>query len=810
LSIRSKIALLVSLLIMALMLVLSLFTERHLESHLKSLLQEQQLNTVSLVAAELGESLRFRQNVLISAAEAFPKDALLQPQQAQRWLNDRIAIKRLFDHFLILDDRGHAIADFPQIAGRTGNDYSQRAWLRDTLEKRSSQFSKPVIGQFVQKPVVIVTAPLRAANGRIVGIVAGIIDLTSSDVLGSLSNSRFGKTGYFHVITPERIIVAAPDAGKILNPAPQAGENPALDRALAGFEGSGEGPGPDGQAMLFGFKRIAPTDWLLVAALPEDEALAPIEQLRYIYWSGALLFMLIAAGLVSMLVGALLRPLSQLRRSMDTLRMGDVSQLPQLPAEGPDELASIARSFNHMADTIRQSTNDLHDSEQKLRDITASLGFGVYVLDSAGCLIFLNPAAEAMLGWNEQEVLGQHAHTLFHHHKIDGAPYLTEECPVHQSIARGTSIHLKQDWLIRRDGSPFSVEIFSTPLFRSGQPAGAVAAFQDVSSRLWAENRIQRQATLDGLTGLVNRRLFMDRLNQALYHAQRNQQKIVLLMLDLDGFKPINDSRGHAGGDQLLRQVARRLSLLVRQSDTVARLGGDEFAVLLLDSDTEAGERVGQKILDAVAQPYKVDAIECRIGVSIGMAVYPLDAEQADTLLIAADTALYASKAAGKHCLRRAQPMAEIAGNNPPRRHRPLIEWTEDYLLGVEIIDAQHFDLTQRINAIEEALINGVSLATIEAQCNGLYHEAKNHFATEESLMQVHGLNHMGAHKVAHHALLAGITAFKNELLGDTPYLALPQMRDWLLEHIQHEDVQLAEMLKNNGYQAASPPAERL
>lgn len=192
-SIRSKVALFVSLLSMALMLVISLFTERHLESHLKSMLRDQQRNTVSLVATELGESLRFRQNVLMGAAEAFPKDALLRPQQAQRWLDDRIAIKSLFDHCLILDDRGRTMADFPQIAGRTGNDYNQRAWLRSTLEKRSSQFSGLFVGQFVQKPVVIVTAPLREATGRIVGVVAGIIDLTSSDVLGSLSNSRFEK-----------------------------------------------------------------------------------------------------------------------------------------------------------------------------------------------------------------------------------------------------------------------------------------------------------------------------------------------------------------------------------------------------------------------------------------------------------------------------------------------------------------------------------------------------------------------------------------------------------------------------------------
>lgn len=799
-SIRRKVALFVSLLIMGLILAISLVTERHMENRLKEMVREHQLGTATQVAGELSELLRIRQNILLNGARAFPKDALKQPQQAQQWLNQRIVFNTLYDHFIVINAHGYAIADWPQFLQYPGENYSLRAWFKNTMRQNSSSFSTPHVGQILRKPVVIVTAPLLDASGQSIGVLAGIIDLTRPNVLGNLSKARFGETGYFQVISPDRVIVADPNPARILQPGPQPGQIPALDRALAGEGGTGEGPGPDGKTMLFGFKRMESTGWLLVAAFSEEEALAPVTELRLFYWPGTLLFMLIGASLASLLVGTLLRPLSELRRSMNSLRLDDVPVLPRLPEHGSGELDSIARSFNLMADTIRQRNMDLLENEQKLRDITASLGFGVYVLDVEGRLIFLNPAAEAMLGWNEQEVLGQDAHVLFHHHKLDGAPYPAAECPIHQSIERGTAIHLEQDWLIRRDGTPFSVEIFSTPLNRDGKPAGAVAAFQDVSSRLWAESRIQRQATLDGLTGLVNRRLFMDRLNQAIFLARRHQQSLVLLMLDLDGFKPVNDTYGHAGGDQLLQQVARRLTMLVRQSDTVARLGGDEFAVLLLDSDAASGQTVGQKILDTVAQPFKVADTECRIGVSIGMAVYPADAAQADTLLIAADGALYASKAAGKHCLQRAESYSAAADNAEQLSRRPLIEWIDDYLVGIDIIDRQHFELTQSINAIEDALINGVPRRAIEEYCDKLQQQVKRHFATEDVLMDAYRLTDMGAHKVAHHALLAGIADFKAELLGEMPYLALPQMRDWLLDHILHEDVTLAEILKKHGY----------
>lgn len=800
LNIRTKVAFLVSLLIMGLVLLMMLTTEYYMESRLKQQVREQQLAIVSQQASSLSESLNFRQETLVNVASAFPQTALYEPQKPQQWLEDRIVLKRLFDHYFILDASGHAVADWPQIEGRTGNNYSDREWYQSTLQHRSSQFSKPRFGQYVEGPLVIITAPFLDPQGQVTGMLVSIIELMKPNILGKLAETRFGKTGYLQILAQDRTIIIDPDPERILKPGPQAGENPALDRALAGFDGTDEGRDATESPILYSFKHIEPTGWLLVAALPKNEAFASIIELKLVHGTGAVLFMLVAAGLVSLLISFLLRPLITLRNAMDALRLDEATLLPYLPVNGSDELAKISQSFNVMADTLRQRNIDLHDSEHKLREITASLGFGVYALDADGRLIFFNPAAEALLGWNEQEALGKDAHQLFHHHKIDGTPYPAAECPVHQSIARGVSIHLKQDWLIQRDGTPLAVEFFSTPLFRSGKPAGAVAAFQDVSSRLLAENRIQRQATLDGLTGLVNRRMFMDRLNQAIYLAHRNQRQLVLLMLDLDGFKPINDNHGHVGGDQLLRQVARRLSLQVRQSDTVARLGGDEFAILLLESDAEAGQIMSRKILDAVAQPFSVNKTECHVGVSIGMAIYPQDASRANTLLIAADTALYASKAAGKHCVRRAEPAAANTENAELLSHRPLIEWTDDCMVGITPIDNQHLILAQHINAIETALIDGASSESIATQCDALFEQAKQHFSAEETLMQSYGVQHMGEHKMTHHALLTNIAALKTELLGDTPYLALPQLRDWLLDHIQHEDMQQAVMMKKNGY----------
>ena len=188
---------------------------------------------------------------------------------------------------------------------------------------------------------------------------------------------------------------------------------------------------------------------------------------------------------------------------------------------------------------------------------------------------------------------------------------------------------------------------------RSGALSGAIGVAADVTERKVTEDRLAFLANYDPVTMLPNRHLFMDRLSHAMQIADRNGTNVALLFIDLDSFKTINDTLGHAAGDILLVQVAERLTTAVRGTDTVSRLGGDEFTIVLegLDRGQDAAD-VAQNVLAAVARPYQIMSRELFISTSIGIALYPADGTSAETLLMNADAAMYRAKEAGRNTYR--------------------------------------------------------------------------------------------------------------------------------------------------------------
>lgn len=209
-------------------------------------------------------------------------------------------------------------------------------------------------------------------------------------------------------------------------------------------------------------------------------------------------------------------------------------------------------------------------------------------------------------------------------------------------------------WTRHKSGqlTPQQVMI-STVKDASGKVSEYVAVYTDMSEQMRREQEVRHQAHHDVLTGLPNRHLLADRISHAIDVAQREAKSFALLFLDLDGFKPINDSYGHGTGDVLLTEIAHRLTYRCRASDTVARYGGDEFVVLLRDAD-QAGAVgvVAGELIQSVAEPILIDGINHEVRASIGIAFYPDHAENAAALLHAADQAMYDAKAAGRACYR--------------------------------------------------------------------------------------------------------------------------------------------------------------
>jgi diguanylate cyclase (GGDEF)-like protein/PAS domain S-box-containing protein len=297
-----------------------------------------------------------------------------------------------------------------------------------------------------------------------------------------------------------------------------------------------------------------------------------------------------------------------------------------------------------------RSKEIIRQNEESKRLLLHAIGDGVFGVNAAGELTFVNPAALRMLGFSAEEMLGQSVHALIHHSYGDGSHYPVEECPMYASYARAAESRVMEEVLWRKDGSSLPVEYSSMPISKDSKLMGAVISFKDITDRKQSEEKIRQMAYHDSLTGLPNRKLFSDRLGIALTQARRNQNRLGVGMLDLDHFKEVNDTLGHDKGDLLLEAVAERLGVALRKGDTVARFGGDEFVLILPDlKGAEDAIRVAQKIIDSFQEPFLIDAHRLTVTTSIGIAVYPDDGTDEGVLLKNADIAMYQAKQAGRN-----------------------------------------------------------------------------------------------------------------------------------------------------------------
>jgi diguanylate cyclase (GGDEF)-like protein/PAS domain S-box-containing protein len=278
-----------------------------------------------------------------------------------------------------------------------------------------------------------------------------------------------------------------------------------------------------------------------------------------------------------------------------------------------------------------------------------SIGDAVLCTDIFGKITYLNIVAEKMTGWPRAEAVGKPLGEVFR--IIDGGTRQTARDPMEMAVKLNKTVGLTPNCvLIRRDGYESAIEDSAAPIHdRSGRVIGAVIVFHDVSAARAMSLEMTHTAHHDVVTSLPNRLLLNDRITQSISMALRQSRPFAVLFLDLDHFKTVNDSLGHAGGDELLRSVSKRLLSCVRGSDTVSRQGGDEFAVLLPEiTHAEDAATCAAKILIALNAPYIIGARTVHIGASIGISLYPRDGGDSETLLKSADMAMYHAKERGR------------------------------------------------------------------------------------------------------------------------------------------------------------------
>ena len=341
---------------------------------------------------------------------------------------------------------------------------------------------------------------------------------------------------------------------------------------------------------------------------------------------------------------------AHLRRADPAVAVAPLVLARTPPAEA-DELDVLVAASHDMQLKSRAALGALRDSEARVRLLLDSTAEAIYGVGLDGVCMFANPACVRMLGYaSEDDLIGCRIHERIHHTHADGRPYPADACAVRLAMLDGQACHRDDEVHWRADGSSFPVEYWSHPMTRDGRLVGAVVTFIDISRRKVAEAELHRRAYYDDLTGLPNRMLFGDRLRQALVDAQRHQHTVVLMMLDLDRFKVVNDTLGHAAGDALLDTVAARLRDSLRDTDTVARLGGDEFALLFTRvADLGQVVHLAERVLAQFSQPATIGGHEVFSTASVGIVRYPDDCADAESLLRFADAALYHAKEAGRN-----------------------------------------------------------------------------------------------------------------------------------------------------------------
>ena len=298
---------------------------------------------------------------------------------------------------------------------------------------------------------------------------------------------------------------------------------------------------------------------------------------------------------------------------------------------------------------LRVSEEIVYEQQERAQVTLNSIGDGVLTTNLAGRVTYLNRVAEMMTGWSLNDALGSPVENIFTLIEADTRKALD---PLSSTLKSDDAVRLQSNYLlVSRDGIESSIEYSISPIHtRHNEVAGSAIVFHDVSETRAMAQKMLHMAQHDFLTGLANRALLTERLTRAIGLAQRKEKQVALLFVDLDNFKQINDTLGHAIGDKLLQSVANRMTEVVRATDTVCRQGGDEFVVLLTEIEQhQDAAQVAEKLIAAFALPHIIHECEIDVTLSIGVSVYPDDGNDVESLFQHADAAMYRAKTAGRN-----------------------------------------------------------------------------------------------------------------------------------------------------------------
>lgn len=538
----------------------------------------------------------------------------------------------------------------------------ERSGLRDQLLAATTKSNASVVWHGVQdnvqryssaqKVVAATKLVMRDNSSWLIAEPVGMLLISySTDALHAhLSQVDMGKGGKLLVVDDQKRLIYHPDKAYIGEPLAPDFAQLIADPAGSLTQMLGE------QEVLLAYEAMPEVGWTIISIVPISTLVESMDEIRQV---GRLLLLgsiLLLALFTYFFFQRVVRPIGDISDKFQRFQEGNLAQGWRM--KEPATLAQIQdlvrwfNSFLEGADKRREA-----DVRQRIAATAFESQEGMFVTDASHHILQVNSAFTLMTGYRAAEVVGQTPHVLASGRH--GADFYAE---MHERLVTEGAWQ-GEIWNRRKDGAVFPEWLTITAVKDdAGVITHFVATLTDITQRKANEEEIKQLAFYDPLTHLPNRRLLMDRLEQALATCTRSKQHGALLFLDLDKFKTLNDTLGHAMGDMLLKDVSVRLSQAVRECDTVARLGGDEFVVLLenLNADRVAAasevEAIGHKILRLLNEPHDLIGNSYRSSSSMGIALFQDQSQSRDDLIKHADMAMYQAKEAGRNALRFYDP----------------------------------------------------------------------------------------------------------------------------------------------------------
>ena len=634
---------------LSVVVVSSLVLERGGRHTEQAILDSEAANAEHL-ATVLRQRIVLLQVALRAAAAPVDATILTDPAAQVRYMQQRQVLATLFANIALVsaDGRVLAVRDGSGIR-REDLSVADRPYFRQTVQLGRPIVSEPMIGRLSREPVVVLTMPVASAGPTGGAVLLGTLRLSSRDLLADLAaTGSDGRTVVQTVVADASgLILAHPDPAMVMRPVESV---PGLQSTVAQWVRSGRPiePLPDAvneAGYVVAKAGVAGADWMVFRVVSSEALLGGFQLAVREALGYAAGVALLATGLLWWWLVRLLRPLERLEERARALGPDGLpleEGWPDAPGEVGELELALRDSLRAQA-SVEASNASLLD---KLRSVMSTAPMGL-AFTRARHFEVVSDEWCRLLGYPVGALVGEPARLIY----ASEADYEQVGPDVADAFAAGRPFVGDFEFL-RRDGGRFIGELHGRPVNVSDAAAGTIWLLRDVTDEREAHRELAWTANHDALTGLVNRRHFEHELARLLAHMQPGMTAAALF-IDLDRFKQVNDSAGHAAGDQVLREVAQALAASVRRDELVARLGGDEFAIVLGACDLASAERIAHKVRLAVEQVIvRWGEHELSVGASVGVVEIPAGGVDVAGVLNGADLACYEAKQAGRNAVR--------------------------------------------------------------------------------------------------------------------------------------------------------------